>query len=262
SAARSRPSGISTTTCDPAAGPAREGPPTMSLLTEFDLHLLAEGTHSRAYEKLGAHVIVQDGRVGTAFAVRAPNAEPGAGAGHFNGWSPFADPMQLHGGSGIWERFIPGVGPGALYKYAIISKADGSRVDKADPYGFAAEIRPQTASKVADLSGYAWGDAAWMAGRRGPQAASAPITIYEVHLGSWRRVPAQGDCWLSYREAGHQLADYAADMGYTHVELLPLSEHPFDGSWGYQSVGYFAPTSRFGSPHDFMAMVDTLHQRG
>jgi 1,4-alpha-glucan branching enzyme len=234
----------------------------MSLLTEFDLHLLAEGTHSRAYERLGAHVIVQDGRAGTAFAVWAPNAESVAVVGDFNGWSPFADPMQLHGGSGIWERFIPGVGPGALYKYAIVSKADGTRVDKADPYGFAAEIRPQTASKVADLSGYDWGDADWMAGRRGPQAGSAPITIYEVHLGSWRRVPEQGDRWLSYREAGHQLADYAADMGYTHVELLPLSEHPFDGSWGYQSVGYFAPTSRFGSPHDFMAMVDTLHQRG
>jgi len=234
----------------------------MSLLTDFDLHLLGEGTHARAYEKLGAHVIVRDGAAGTAFAVWAPNARSVSVVGDFNGWNPDADPMHLRGVSGIWERFVPGVGPGALYKYAIVSAAEGTRVDKADPYGFAAEIRPQTASKVVDLAGYAWGDGAWMAGRQGGKSPSAPISIYEVHLGSWMRVPEEGNRWLSYREIAPRLADYAAEMGYTHVELLPVNEHPFDGSWGYQSVGYFAPTSRFGSPHDFMFLVDTLHQRG
>ena len=234
----------------------------MSLLTDFDLHLLGEGTHARAYEKLGAHPIVRDGRAGTAFTVWAPNARSVSVVGDFNGWGPAADPMERRGASGVWERYVPGVGPGALYKYAIVSQADGTRVDKADPYGFAAEIRPQTASKVADLNGFSWGDAAWLAARPGAQSLGAPISIYEVHLGSWMRALEDGNRWLSYREVAPRLADYAAEMGYTHVELMPISEHPFDGSWGYQSVGYFAPTSRFGSPHDFMALVDVLHRRG
>lgn len=234
----------------------------MSLLTEFDLHLFGEGTHARAYEKLGAHLIVVDGRAGVAFTVWAPNARSVSVVGDFNGWNPATNPMERRGASGVWERQVLGVGPGALYKYAIAADSAGTRVNKADPYAFAAEIRPQTASKVADLDGFFWNDAAWMAARQGVQSVHAPISIYEVHLGSWMRVPEEGNRWLSYREVAPRLADYAAEMGYTHVELMPISEHPFDGSWGYQSVGYFAPTSRFGSPHDFMSLVDTLHRRG
>ena len=164
--------------------------------------------------------------------------------------------------SGIWEGFIPGVGPGALYKYAIVSRYGDYRVDKADPCGFAAEIRPHTASKVWDLSDYTWGDGDWMSERGRRHALGAPISIYEVHLGSWRRVPEEGNRWLTYRELAPQLAEYVQQMGYTHVEFLPVTEHPFDGSWGYQTVGYFAPTSRFGTPEDFMYLVDTLHQHG
>jgi 1,4-alpha-glucan branching enzyme len=235
----------------------------MLLLTDFDLHLLAEGTHSRAYERLGAHGMILDGAVGTSFAVWAPNAQEVSVIGDFNHWNPRADPMYPRDhGVGIWERFVPGVGPGALYKYAIVSRRDGSRFEKADPYGFAAELRPQTASRVCDLSGFGWSDQKWMSHRRGTIAQGAPITIYEVHLGSWARVVEEGNRWLTYREVAPRLADYAADMGFTHVELLPVSEHPLDSSWGYQPVGYFAPTSRFGTPHDFMHLVDTLHRRG
>jgi 1,4-alpha-glucan branching enzyme len=234
----------------------------MSFLTDFDLHLLAEGTHSRAYKKLGAHVVARDGSIGTSFAVWAPNARSVAVIGDFNNWNPEADPMSARGGSGVWERFVTGVGPGAMYKYAITARADGARIDKADPYGFAAELRPQTASKVWDLAGFSWGDRPWMESRKARQEVAAPLSIYEVHLGSWMRVPEQGDRWLTYREIATRLADYVGEMGFTHVELLPISEHPFDGSWGYQPAGYFAPTSRFGNPHDFLALVDTLHRRG
>ena len=234
----------------------------MSFLTDFDHHLLSEGTHTRAYRKLGAHVIAHEGTIGTAFAVWAPNARSVAVIGDFNGWNPAADPMHQRGGTGVWERFVPGVGPGSLYKYAITPKAGDIRLDKADPYGFAAEIRPQTASKVWDLAGFGWGDREWMESRKGRQAVESPISIYEVHLGSWMRVPEQHDRWLTYRELAHRLAEYVHEMGFTHVELLPISEHPFDGSWGYQPVGYFAPTSRFGNPHDFMFLVDTLHRAG
>jgi 1,4-alpha-glucan branching enzyme len=233
----------------------------MSFLTDFDLHLLGEGTHTRAYNKLGAHVIARDGTIGTAFAVWAPGARAVSVIGDFNGWNPAADPMAPRGESGVWERFVAGVGPGSLYKYAITARSTGMRIDKGDPYGFAAEIRPQTASKVWDLAGFDWGDRPWMESRQASQALDAPITIYEVHLGSWMRVPEQGNRWLSYREFGPRLADHVHEMGFTHVEFLPVSEHPFDGSWGYQPVGYFAPTSRFGNPHDFMDMVDTLHRR-
>jgi 1,4-alpha-glucan branching enzyme len=232
----------------------------MPFLTDFDLHLFAEGTHARAFEKLGAHPTRVDGREGTAFAVWAPNAESVSVIGEFNEWDPAADPMHPRG-VGIWERFTPGARAGALYKYAVFTK-DGERLDKADPYGFACELRPWTASRVVELDGYAWGDAAWMAGRRGPQAASAPIAIYEVHLGSWMRVPEERGRWLTYREAAEKLGDYVSHMGFTHVEFLPMAEHPFDGSWGYQSTGYFAPTSRFGGPHDFMFLIDSLHRRG
>jgi len=249
----------------PTAVPVAEEPSpgaiTASRFSEFDLYLLAEGTHYRSYEKLGAHVTESNGTLATNFAVWAPNAREVATIGDFNGWDPKAHPMRRRGENGIWERLVPGVGGGTRYKYAITT-SDGRRVDKADPYGFAAEFRPGTASIVSDLSGYTWGDRDWMAARRDANALSAPIAIYEVHLGSWMRVPEEGNRWLTYREVAPKLADYVCHMGYTHVEFLPLSEHPFDGSWGYQSTGYFAPTSRFGAPQDFFFLVDTLHQRG
>jgi 1,4-alpha-glucan branching enzyme len=232
------------------------------LLTNFDVHLWAEGSHYRTYEKLGAHPGDRDGVAGTYFAVWAPNARGVSVVGDFNGWRPGANPLGPVGTSGIWEGFVPGVGQGALYKYHLVSQYRGYQADKADPFGFAAETRPQTASKVWDLSGYTWGDAEWMRTRGRANALDAPVSVYEVHLGSWRRVPEEGNRWLTYRELAHQLAEYAREMGYTHVELLPVSEHPLDASWGYQTVGYFAPTSRFGTPQDFMYLVDHLHQAG
>ena len=235
---------------------------TTILLTDFDLHLLAEGQHYRNWEKLGAHCVTVGGVSGVHFAVWAPNASRVAVIGDFNDWDPERHPMTLRPEAGVWECFVPGVGPGTRYKYRIEAHGGQYRVDKADPYGFAAEIRPQTASRVFELSGYRWGDAAWMERRATQVLHRAPLSIYEVHLGSWRRVPEEGNRWLSYREIAPLLADYVHDMGFTHVELLPITEHPFDGSWGYQTIGYFAPTSRFGTPHDFMALVDTLHQRG
>jgi 1,4-alpha-glucan branching enzyme len=235
---------------------------TTATLTDFDIHLWAEGTHYRAYEKLGAHFAERDGAPGVRFAVWAPNARWVSVVGDFNGWEPTANPMRPVQSSGIWECFVSHVRQGALYKYAIFSKYHHYWVEKADPYAFAYEIRPATASKVWDLSGCQWGDAQWMAGRRHKQTLESPIAIYEVHLGSWRRVPEDNNRWMTYREMAPLLADYCNDMGYTHVELLPVTEHPFDASWGYQTVGYFAPTSRFGTPQDFMYFVDTLHRRG
>jgi 1,4-alpha-glucan branching enzyme len=235
---------------------------TTSGLSDFDLHLLAEGRHFRNYDKLGAHVTTVAGVPGVQFAVWAPNASRVSVIGDFNGWDANATPMTNRPQAGVWEAWVPGLGPGARYKYRIERDAGRFRADKADPYGFAAEIRPQTASKVYKLDGYEWGDAAWMDARAAARLHESPMSIYEVHLGSWRRVPEEGNRWLTYRELAVQLADYVHDMGFTHVELLPVTEHPFDGSWGYQTVGYFAPTSRFGDPHDFMYLVDKLHQRG
>ena len=229
-------------------------------LTDFDIHLWGEGNFDRAYEKLGAHPAEVAGVRGTRFAVWAPNADRVSVVGDFNGWMPDAATLRSVGTSGVWEGFVPRVGPGSVYKYAIRSRHSGYRVDKADPFGFAAEVRPETASKVCDLSGFKWADGEWMTHRGGRHATGAPVSVYEVHLGSWRR--AADGRWLTYREVAPLLADYAHDMGYTHVELLPIAEHPFDGSWGYQQTGYFAPTSRFGSPHDFMHLIDTLHRRG
>lgn len=231
-------------------------------LTDFDLHLLAEGKYHRGYEKFGAHPAVQDGVQGTYFAVWAPNARRVSVIGDFNGWDHQAHPLHGRHTGGVWEAFIPGVGPGALYKYSLASQYQDYHVEKADPWAFAAEIRPQTASKVWDLSGYAWGDQDWLAARARFQPLESPICIYEVHLGSWRRVPEEQQRWLTYRELAPQLAEYVQQMGYTHVEFLPVFEHPFDGSWGYQTVGYFAPTSRFGTPDDFMFLVDLLHRHG
>jgi 1,4-alpha-glucan branching enzyme len=231
-------------------------------LTDYDVHLFSEGSHYRAWEKLGAHPATRDGAAGTAFAVWAPNAERVAVIGDFNGWDDQRHLLEPLGGSGIWHGFIEGVGPGALYKYAIRSSVGGYRTEKTDPYGFACEIRPATASMVWDLSGYEWSDGEWLAGAAERHASDAPMSVYEVHLGSWARIPEEGDRWLTYRELAPRLADYVTEMGFTHVELLPVSEHPLDASWGYQTVGYFAPTSRFGTPDDFRSLVDTLHQAG
>jgi 1,4-alpha-glucan branching enzyme len=233
----------------------------MPPLTDLDLYLLDEGTHGRPYEKLGAHLSEHDGAPGAHFAVWAPNARSVSLIGDFNAWDAGAHPMRLLGGSGVWEGVVPGVGQGAIYKFAVVSQL-GQRVDKADPYAFASELRPHTASIVWDVDRYAWNDASWMTRRGAANDCSAPVAVYEVHLGSWMRVPEGGNRWLTYREAATRLADYAAEMGFTHVELMPIAEHPFDGSWGYQSTSYFAPTSRFGTPDDFKFLIDTLHQRG
>ena len=235
----------------------------MSPLTEFDLQLLGEGTHARLYDKLGAHLAVRDGIKGVEFAVWAPAARYVSVIGDFNGWEPGVDVMKVRPDeSGVWEGFVAGLGVGELYKYAIGSRPDGGHVDKADPFGFAAEIRPRTASKVWDLASYEWQDARWLADRPGINGPLAPISIYEVHLGSWMRVPEEDNRWMTYRELAPKLAEYALAMGFTHVEFLPVAEHPFDGSWGYEVVGYFAPTSRFGSPDDFKFLVDHFHQKG
>jgi len=237
---------------------SRATPP--SSLTDFDLHLLAEGTHYRSFDKLGAHMCEVDGVGGVRFAVWAPNAQQVDVIGSFNGWSAGATPLRHRPEAGVWEAFVPGVGPGASYKYRIASRFDDYVADRADPYAFGAELRPGTASRVVDLDGFAWRDESWLEHRRRTDILSSPISIYEVHLGSWRRRPDEDNRWLTYRELADTLTAHVQDMGYTHVELLPVSEHPFDGSWGYQTTGYFAPTSRFGGPHDFMYLVDSLHQ--
>jgi 1,4-alpha-glucan branching enzyme len=235
---------------------------TTATLTDFDVYLWSEGSHYRAYEKMGAHLSERDGVAGTQFAVWAPNARAVSVVGEFNGWRPGANPMRSVGTSGIWETFLPGIGAGTLYKYHLVSQYHDYRVAKADPYAFYAEPRPGTASRVWDLSGYTWEDDDWMARRGKANALDAPMAIYEMHLGSWMRKPEEGNRWLTYRELALKLADYIHHLGFTHVEFLPVSEHPFDASWGYQTTGYYAPTSRFGTPQDFMYLVDTLHQRG
>ena len=231
-----------------------------SVLSELDRYLLAEGTYNRAYERLGAHLSERDGVRGVQFAVWAPNARLVSVIGDFNDWNPAANIMQPSA-AGVWESFIPKIGQGAVYKYHLESNYAGYQVDKADPYGFGVEIRPHTASRVWDLESYRWQDASWMAARSRNNALNAPVSVYEVHLGSWRRRPEEANRWLTYRELAPLLADYVHDMGFTHVEFLPIMEHPFDGSWGYEPTGYFAPSSRFGTPTDFMYLVDCLHQR-
>jgi 1,4-alpha-glucan branching enzyme len=233
----------------------------VSLLSRDDLYLFNEGSHFRLYDKLGAHPLTVGGVAGTLFAVWAPAAEQVHVMGDFNGWANTRHPLGCKGDSGIWEGFLPGVGPGSPYKYHVVSRYGGYRVDKADPFAFAGEVPPRTGSVVWDL-GYDWGDQSWLAGRRARADLSAPINIYEMHIGSWRRVVEEGNRPLTYRELAGPLADYLAGMGYTHVEFLPVMEHPFYGSWGYQVTGYFAPTSRYGTPQDFMYLIDQLHQRG
>jgi 1,4-alpha-glucan branching enzyme len=227
-----------------------------------DLYLFNEGTHFCLYEKLGAHPGVDEaGRPGTFFAVWAPNAEAVSVIGDWNGWRKGADALAARGASGLWEGFVAGLGPGTRYKYHVVSRFRGYRVDKADPFAFHAETPPRQASIVWPLM-YSWGDGEWMAGRGARQGLGAPMSAYEVHLGSWRRVPEEGNRWLSYREMAPQLAEHVRRMGFSHVELMPVMEHPFYGSWGYQGTGYFAATSRYGTPQDLMFLIDHLHQQG
>jgi len=232
---------------------------TPSLLTPFDLHLFNEGTHSHLYEKLGAHISTDP--EGTSFAVWAPNADWVSVIGDFNGWNRDANKLVPREQSGIWEGFIEGVGHGALYKYHVHSRVTRTGSDKADPFAVYAEQPPRQASVVWDLS-YGWGDAEWLSSRQRANGRQAPWSVYEIHLGSWMRVPEEKNRWLTYRELAPHLADYAHRLGFTHVEFMPVMEHPFYGSWGYQVTGYFAPTSRYGTPQDFMFLVDHLHQHG
>ena len=230
-----------------------------SLLSPFDLHLFNEGTHSHLFNKLGAHL--SDDPQGTSFAVWAPNADSVSVIGDFNGWDNTANGLFPREQSGIWEGFIPGVKHGALYKYHVHSRVTRAGEDKADPIAAFAEAPPRQASVVWDL-GYEWGDQGWMSNRQASNGRAAPWAVYEMHLGSWMRVPEDGNRSLTYRELAPRLADYVSRMGFTHVELMPVMEHPFYGSWGYQVTGYFAPTSRYGTPQDFMFLVDYLHQNG
>ncbi len=232
------------------------------ILTDFDIHLLAEGTHFDQHEKLGSHLSRIGGAQGVTFAVWAPNAERVSVVGDFNRWDGRAHPMRNRGECGIWEIFIPGLGEGEIYKYEIRARGTGDMFVKSDPYAFRCESPPRTASIVCSLDGYEWGDAGWLASRAAGNLLESPMSVYEVHLGSWRRKPDEGNRYLTYLELADELIPYAREMGYTHLELLPVSEHPFDGSWGYQTLGYFAPTSRFGRPAEFMAFVDRCHQAG
>jgi 1,4-alpha-glucan branching enzyme len=245
--------GHETVTADPYA--------FLPVLSDFDLQLLGEGNHQRSYEKLGAHLMTVDGVEGVHFAVWAPNAKRVSVVGDFNRWDGRRHPMRVLGGTGIWELFIPGLGEGSLYKYEIKGQFD-QVFEKADPHGYAAELRPKTASAVWDIDKHRWEDQEWMERRAETNYLREPMSIYEVHLGSWMRMPEDGDRFLTYRELAHKLVDYVKEMGYTHIELLPVMEHPLDASWGYQVIGYFAPTSRFGTPDDFQYFVDYCHQNG
>jgi 1,4-alpha-glucan branching enzyme len=232
-----------------------------SMLSDDDLYLFNEGSHFRLYDKLGAHLREIDGVAGAHFSVWAPNAEQVSVIGDFNGWNKDSHQMAPRGVSGIWELFVPGVGQGDTYKFHIRSRHDGYRVDKADPFAVHSETPPLTGSKVWDLS-YEWGDDEWMAEREARQALDRPMSIYELHVGSWRTVPEDDDRPLNYRELADPLIEYLTDLNFTHVEFLPITEHPFGGSWGYQTTGYFAPTSRFGTPQDLKYLIDRLHQAG
>ena len=228
-------------------------------LSQFDLHLHGEGTHYETYNTLGAHIVYSEDVPGVRFAVWAPNAEVVSVVGDFNQWDSRRHPMRLREG-GVWELFLPEMGEGATYKYHVRSRVRGYQQEKADPYGFFAERPPKSASIVTRLDKHLWGDAAWMEARANTDLLKAPVSIYEVHLESWMRKP--GGEPLSYRELAVALVDYVKRMSYTHIELMPVMEHPFSGSWGYQVVGYYAPTSRFGAPEDFMYFVDRCHQEG
>jgi 1,4-alpha-glucan branching enzyme len=233
----------------------------MSDLTDFDLHLFGEGNHHHIHRKLGAHSAVRDGVQGTRFAVWAPNARRVSVVGDFNHWNGRNCVMHRRGSSGVWEAFVPGVGPGALYKFEM-ENAHGQVQLKADPYAFQMQLRPDNASVVADIGGFHWNDAEWLARRAAWDPLRAPINIYELHPGSWRRSWHRKPAFLTWDEIAEQLIPYLHDLCYTHVELVGVAEHPFDGSWGYQVLGHFAPTARHGTPHDFKRFVDRLHQAG
>jgi len=236
--------------------------PDVRVLTDYDLHLFGEGTFLRAFEKLGAHRVTAGGMVGIHFAVWAPNAAQVNLIGDFNGWDGRMHPMRNLGPSGVWEIFIPGLADGEKYKYEIRTR-NGALLKKADPYGVSFEVPPQSASVVCDISNYIWHDVEWMATRESfNRWFERPMSVYEVHLGSWARVPEDGNRFLTYRELADRLVPYVQESGFTHVEFLPVMEHPFSGSWGYQVLGFFAPTSRFGPPEDFKYLVDAFHRAG
>ena len=234
----------------------------MGIITEVDRYLFGNGTHYEIYDKLGAHPIVYKGREGIYFAVWAPHAQAVSVVGDFNGWNPDENPMAPLADSGIYEAFVPSLSLGELYKFAITTST-GKMLFKADPYAVSAEYRPGTASVTADLSHFRWTDGKWMEKRRSSDPVKAPLSIYEVHLGSWKKKNRQKkDGFYTYIEAAHELADYVKSMGYTHVELMGIAEHPFDGSWGYQVTGYYAPTSRYGTPEEFIYFVNYMHKKG
>ena len=228
-------------------------------LSEFDRHLFGAGTHYEIYEKMGGRLMTHEGARGAAFSVWAPNAKAVSVIGDFNNWDARRSPMRRLGESGIWELFLPAAAEGDKYKFHV-TQCDGRVVDKTDPYGVYAEVRPNNASVLYPLKRYKWKDRRWMTARRKYDFKTAPMNIYEVHLGSWKR--AEGDRFLTYTELAEQLIPYVKEMGYTHIEMLPVEEHPFDGSWGYQVTGYYAPTSRYGSPDEFKQFVDACHQNG
>lgn len=230
-------------------------------LTDFDRFLFGEGRHWHLYNKMGAHCRTIDGVSGVNFAVWAPNAQNIQIVGDFNGWDGRQHLMRKHIPAGIWELFVPNIGVGEKYKFRLRTSY-GQIIDKSDPFGFYAELPPRTASVVSNFDAYTWNDNDWMARRASRDPLRDPISVYEVHLGSWRRDPSGIHGWMNYRTIAHQLVDYCREMGFTHIELMPVSEHPFSGSWGYQTVGYFSVTSRYGTPEDFMYMVDHCHRNG
>lgn len=231
-------------------------------IPDTDLYLFGEGTHYRTYDHMGAHVVEINGVKGVRFAVWAPNAERVSVIGDFNRWDGRIYPMQNLGASGIWALFVPGLGLGDLYKFEIRGPG-GFLTHKADPYAFSGEMRPRTASRVWDIHAYEWGDADWMTARRNqPDFLNRPVSVYECHLGSWKRVHDEDNRFMTYRELAEDLLPYVKELGFTHIELMPITEHPFDGSWGYQTLGYYAVTSRFGTPDDFKYFVDRCHQEG
>ena len=232
-----------------------------SIFSDMDFHLFGEGNHFEIYNYLGAQLRTINGVQGVNFAVWAPNAQGIALVGDFNDWDGRRNPMQKRNPSGIWEIFIPDLGEGAPYKFRVTLE-NGDVLDKCDPFGFLAEVPPKTASKVANLDNYQWQDADWMKVRAQENQLDKPISVYELHLGSWRHDHDRENGWISYRELATQIVDYCGEMGFTHIELMPISEHPFTGSWGYQTVGYYAATSRYGDPQDLMYLIDLCHQNG
>lgn len=244
--------------------PVSKTPPAVGtgFITEMDRYLFGQGTHYKIFEKLGAHPKVYEGQAGMYFAVWAPHAKAAAVVGDFNNWDPESHPMTKLADSGIWEAFIPGLSIRELYKFAITT-AEGKILYKADPYAFSAEFRPGTASVTTDITSFTWNDEKWMTERKKANHSKEPMAIYEVHLGSWKKKNRDvKEGYYTYIEAAHELADYCREMGYTHVELMGIAEHPFDGSWGYQVTGYYAPTSRYGTPKEFMYFVNYMHKKG